>query len=46
MAYLDSMERGLALKLVLSSGGTKMFQVVAYVGSKALTDKLGTKYEP
>lgn len=36
------MERGLALKLVLSSGGTKMLQVVAYVGSKALIDKLCT----
>lgn len=36
------MERGLALKLVLSSGGTNMFQVVTYVGSKALTYKLGT----
>lgn len=42
IAYFDSMERGLALKLVLSSGGTKMFQVVTYVGSKALTYKLGT----
>jgi hypothetical protein len=42
IAYFDSMERGLALKLVFSSGGTKMFQVVTYVGSKALTYKLGT----
>lgn len=42
LAYYDSMERGLALKLVFSSGGTKMFQVVTYVGSKSLTYKLGT----
>lgn len=42
IAYFDSMERGLALKFVLSSGGTKMFQVVTYKGSKALTYKLGT----
>jgi hypothetical protein len=36
------MERGLALQLVMSLGGTKSFRVVTYVGPKATTYKLGT----
>jgi hypothetical protein len=42
IAYFDKMERGLALQLVMSLGGTKAVRVVTYVGLKAITYKLGT----
>jgi len=42
IVYFDKMERGLALQLVMSLGGTKALRVVTYVGPKATTYKLGT----
>jgi integrase len=40
--YLDNIERGLSLVLVVSYGGTKTFRALTYVNGKARTRKLGT----
>src|SRR5262249_759472 len=42
VVYLDTMERGLALLLVVSYGGTKTFRVMTYENGKPKTRKLGT----
>jgi integrase len=39
--YIDTMERGLALVLVVSYGGTKTFRVMTYRDGKPQTYKLG-----
>jgi integrase len=41
LAYLDTMERGLALVLVVSYGGSKTFRALTYRNGKAHTIKLG-----
>jgi hypothetical protein len=40
--YIDTLERGLALVLVVSYGGTKTFRVLTYRNGKARTRKLGS----
>jgi integrase len=40
--YIDTLERGLALVLVVSYGGTKTFRVMTYRNGKPQTFKLGT----
>jgi integrase len=40
--YLDNLERGLSLVLVVSYGGTKTFRALTYINGKARTRKLGT----
>jgi integrase len=42
VAYIDTLERGLALVLVVSYGGTKTFRVLTYVNGKPVSYKLGT----
>ena len=42
ISYIDTMERGLALVLVVSYGGSKTFRVMTYVDGKATSHKLGT----
>ena len=42
VTYIDTIDRGLALVLVVSYGGTKTFRVMTYVAGKAHTLKLGT----
>jgi integrase len=42
ITYIDTLERGLALLLVVSYGGTKTFRALTYVNGKARTRKLGT----
>ena len=42
VTYIDTMERGLALVLVVSYGGTKTFRVMTYVHGRPQTRKLGT----
>jgi integrase len=42
ITYIDTLERGLALVLVVSYGGTKTFRVLTYRNGKARTRKLGT----
>jgi len=42
ITYIDTLERGLALVLVVSYGGTKTFRVLTYRNGKALTRKLGS----
>jgi integrase len=42
ITYIDTLERGLALVLVVSYGGTKTFRVLTYRNGKARTLKLGT----
>ena len=42
IAYIDTMERGLALILVAGYGGSKTFRVMTYRNGKARTKKLGT----
>jgi integrase len=42
ITYIDTLERGLALLLVVSYGGTKTFRVLTYHDGKARTRKLGT----
>jgi integrase len=42
VAYIHTIERGLALVLVLSSGGTKAWRVLTYENGKAVSRKLGT----
>ncbi len=41
IAYIDTLERGLALVLVVSYGGTKTFRVMTYLNGRAKTRKLG-----
>jgi integrase len=40
--YIDTLERGLALVLVVSYGGTKTFRVLTYRNGKPQSTKLGT----
>lgn len=42
ITYIDTMERGLALVLVVSYGGTKRFRALTYRNGKAHSKKLGT----
>ena len=42
VAYIDTMERGLALVLVVSYGGSKTFRVLTYRNGKPRSKKLGT----
>lgn len=42
LVYIDTLERGLALMLVVSYGGTKSFRALTYVNGKPKTRKLGT----
>jgi integrase len=42
ITYIDTLERGLALVLVVSYGGTRAFRVMTYRNGKAETHKLGT----
>jgi integrase len=42
LTYIDTLERGLALVLVVSYGGTRTFRVMTYVNGKAQSTKLGT----
>ncbi|MBR1234596.1 site-specific integrase [Bradyrhizobium sp. AUGA SZCCT0182] len=42
ITFIDTMDRGLALVLVLGAGGTKAFRVMTYVRSKAQSTKIGT----
>lgn len=42
ITYFHTLERGLALLLVVSYGGTKSFRVTTYQGGKPRTRKLGT----
>jgi integrase len=42
IAYIDTMERGLALILVVGYGGSKTFRVMTYRNGKPHTKKLGT----
>ena len=42
ITYIDTLERGLALVLVVSYGGTKTFRVLTYRNGKAQTRKLGS----
>jgi len=41
VSYIDTMERGLALVLVVSYGGTRTFRVLTYSSGKAKSRKLG-----
>jgi Arm DNA-binding domain len=41
ITYIDTLERGLALLLVVSYGGTKTFRVLTYHNGKARTRRLG-----
>jgi Arm DNA-binding domain len=40
--YIDTLQRGVALSLVVSYGGTKTFRAMRYVDGKAVSRKLGT----
>jgi integrase len=42
ITYIDTLDRGLALVLVVSYGGAKTFRVLTYVNGKPVTRKLGT----
>jgi integrase len=42
VSYIDTMERGLALVLVVSYGGTKTFRGLTYSNGKPRSKKLGT----
>ena len=42
VAYLDTRDRGLAVTLIVSSGGTKAFRVLTYRNGKPRSIKLGT----
>jgi integrase len=42
VTYIDTMERGLALVLVVSYGGTRTFRVMTYRNGKPQSRKLGT----
>jgi integrase len=40
--YIDTLDRGLALVMIVSYGGTKAFRVLTYANGKPVTRKLGT----
>ena len=40
IAYIDTMDRGVALVLVLSSGGTRAWRVLTYENGKAISRKI------
>jgi integrase len=42
ITFIDTIDRGLALVLVLGAGGTKAFRVMTYVGGKSQSTKIGT----
>ena len=42
VTYIDTLDRGLALVLVASYGGTKTFRVLTYRNGKPHSVKLGT----
>lgn len=42
VTFIDTIDRGLALVLVLSSGGTKAWRVITYANGKAQSRKIGT----
>jgi Arm DNA-binding domain len=42
VTYIDTLERGLALVLVVSYSGTKTFRALTYRNGKARTRKLGS----
>jgi len=42
LTFIDTLDRGVALVCVLSSGGTKAWRVLTYKGGRAFTRKLGT----
>jgi integrase len=42
LTFIDTLDRGVALVCVLSSGGTKAWRVLTYEGGKAVSCKLGT----
>ena len=42
IAYIDTLERGLALVLIVSYGGSKTFRVVTYRNGKPQSRKLGS----
>ncbi|MGY3547121.1 integrase [Bradyrhizobium sp. USDA 4469] len=42
ITFIDTIDRGLALVLVLGAGGTKAFRVMTYVSGKAQSTKIGT----
>jgi hypothetical protein len=42
ITFIDTIDRGLALVLVLGAGGTKAFRVMTYVRGKAQSTKIGT----
>jgi integrase len=42
ITFIDTIDRGLALVLVLGAGGTKAFRVMTYVRGKAKSTKIGT----
>jgi integrase len=42
ITFIDTLDRGLALMLVLGAGGTKSFRVMTYVRGKAQSTKIGT----
>jgi integrase len=42
LTFIDTLDRGVALVCVLSSGGTKAWRVLTYEGGKPVSSKLGT----
>src|SRR5262249_14420769 len=42
ITFIDTIDRGLALVLVLGVGGTKTFRVMTYFRGKAQSTKIGT----
>jgi integrase len=42
VTYIDTLDRGVALVLVVSYGGAKTFRVLTYVNGKPVSRKLGT----
>lgn len=42
LTFIDTLDRGIALVCVLSSGGTKSWRVLTYRGGKPITRKIGT----
>jgi integrase len=42
VTYINTLDRGLALVLVVSYGGAKTFRVLTYINGKPVTRKLGT----
>lgn len=42
LSFIDTLDRGVALVCVLSSGGTKAWRVLTYEGGRPVSRKLGT----